>query len=249
MGSTSSHPPDRRAVVDVSGIDWDDDASIRRWAYRVWQHITDHWGNDMTEAPRTVLTDRYTAAVAYATDLHATQTRKGNDIPYAAHLLGVSSLVLEAGGTEDEAIAGLLHDAVEDCGGLPTLAVIRSRFGDRVADIVLACSHTTGEETVEASGYWGRRQAYLDRLEAKDDERAVLVSMADKVHNARAIVTDLQQQGSGVLEKFSGKPGEILTYYVECLRIAEGKNVPPALLWPLYTAVTEIDRYVMGGQA
>ncbi|MDQ1245863.1 MAG: hypothetical protein QG597_230 [Actinomycetota bacterium] len=249
MGSTSSHPPDRRAAVDVSGIDWDDDASIRRWAYQVWQHITDHWGNDMTEALRTVLTDRYTAAVAYATALHATQTRKGNDIPYVAHLLGVSSLVLEAGGSEDEAIAGLLHDAVEDCGGLPTLAVIRSRFGGRVADIVLACSDSTDEDWKETVSYWERKEAYLEHLEATDDARAVLVSIADKVHNARAIVTDLQQQGLTMFKKFKGTAGEILTYYVECLRIAETKNVPPALLWPLYTAVTEIDRYVMGGRA
>ena len=112
MGSTSSHPPDRRVFVDVSGIDWDDDASIRRWAYQVWKHITDEWGNDMIEAPRTVLTDRYTAAVAYATDLHAAQSRKGNDIPYVAHLLGVSSLVLEAGGSEDRSALSGFTDRV-----------------------------------------------------------------------------------------------------------------------------------------
>ena len=249
MGSTDPSSPDRRAFIAVGGIDWDDDASITRWAYRVWQHITDDWGTDMTDAPRTILTEKYTSAIAYATGLHATQTRKGNDIPYVAHLLGVSSLVLEAGGTEDEAIAGLLHDAVEDCGGLPTLAGIRSRFGDRVADIVLACSDSTDEEWKKTVDYWVRKQAYLDHLEATDDERAVLVSIADKVHNARAIVTDLQQQGADMFCKFNGDAGEILTYYVECLRIGETKNVPPTLLWPLYTAVTEIDRYVMGGRA
>jgi hypothetical protein len=95
-----------------------------------------------------VLTARYAHAVEYAGVIHATQTRNGTNIAYISHLLGVSSLVLEAGGNEDEAIAGLLHDAVEDCGGLPRLADVRARFGDRVADIVLACSdsHRRGVE-------------------------------------------------------------------------------------------------------
>ena len=245
MGSKNT--PHQRRYFDVSGIDWGDDASIDRWAQEVWTLVTDEWGNYMTEEPLTVLTERYTHAVAYATDLHADQTRKGNTIPYSAHLLGVSSLVLEAGGTEDEAIAGLLHDAVEDCGGLPTLEAIRSRFGDRVAEIVLACSDSTDEEWKQRVPYWERKQAYLNHLEATTDERAVLVSIADKVHNTCAIVTDLQKKGAKVLKKFNGQRGEILTYYVECLRIGEAKNVPDELLWPLYTAVLEIDRYVMRG--
>jgi (p)ppGpp synthase/HD superfamily hydrolase len=246
MGIQENDQSHSRRSFDVSGIDWDDEASIHQWARNVWTLVTNEWGNHMPETPSTVLTDEYTKAVAYATDLHASQTRKGNTIPYAAHLLGVSSLVLEAGGTQSEAIAGLLHDAVEDCGGLSTLEVIRSRFGDRVAEIVLACSDSTDEDWKRTVGYWERKQAYLDHLESTADERAVLVSMADKVHNARAIVTDLQRSGAGVLDKFNGRPEEILTYYVECLRIAETKSVPDSLLWPLYTAVLEIDEYVMG---
>lgn len=101
-----------------------------------------------------------------------------------------------------------------------------------MADIVLACSDSTDEEWKKTVGYWERKEAYLETLEATDDERAVLVSIADKVHNARAIVTDLQQQGLTMFKKFKGTAGEILTYYVECLRIAETKNVPPALLGP-----------------
>lgn len=202
----------------------------------------------MSKSTATVLTDTYTQAVAYATAIHATQVRKGTTVLYATHLLGVSSLVLEAGGSEDEAIAGLLHDAVEDCGGLPRAADVRARFGDRVADIVLACSDSTDEEWKRTVNYWERKQAYLDHLESTDDERAVLVSIADKVHNARAIVTDLQRHGVGVLDKFTGSPGEILTYYVECLRIAEFKNVPEALLWPLFAAIVELDAFVMGGR-
>jgi hypothetical protein len=92
MGSTDPSSPDRRAFIAVGDIDWDDDASIRRWASRVWQHITDDWGNDMTQAPSTVLTDRYTEAVGYATGLHAKQTRKGNTIAYACHVTGRASL-------------------------------------------------------------------------------------------------------------------------------------------------------------
>jgi (p)ppGpp synthase/HD superfamily hydrolase len=244
MGSKNT--PHQRRYFDVSGIDWDDDASIDRWAQKVWTLVTDEWGNHMTEAPSTILTEKYTQAVAYATELHASQTRKGNTIPYAAHLLGVSSLVLEAGGTEDEAIAGLLHDAVEDCGGMPTYDEIKARFGGRVAEIVLACSDSTDEEWKRTADYWERKQAYLDHLETSTDERAVLVSIADKVHNARAIVTDLQKKGVKVLKKFNGEPSEILIYYVECLRIGEAKNMPGELLWPLRTAVLEIDRFVMG---
>lgn len=231
----------------MSGIDWDDDASIDRWAHEVWLLVTGNGDDDMTDVPSTVLTEKYTAAIAYATALHAGQVRKGTDIAYASHLLGVSSLVLEAGGNEDEAIAGLLHDAVEDCGGMPTYEEIKVRFGPRVGAIVLACSDSTDEEWKRAVGYWERKQKYLDHLEESTDQRAVLVSIADKVHNARAIVTDLQRTGAKVLDKFNGEAGEILTYYVECLRIGQDKQVPEELLWPLHTAVLEIDAFVMGG--
>lgn len=248
MTARSNEPsqPRRRLFFDLQGIDWNDDASIDAWAQKVWEYSTTEWKSPMTASPATVLTDRYTQAIAYATAIHATQLRKGTTVPYVTHLIGVSSLVLEAGGTEDEAIAGLLHDAIEDCGGLPRATDIRARFGDRVTDIVLACSDSTDEEWKRTVDYWERKQAYLDHLESSADERAVLVSIADKVHNARAIVTDLQRDGVGVLGKFTGSAGDLLTYYVECLRIAELRNVPEALLWPLFTAVTELDAFVMG---
>jgi (p)ppGpp synthase/HD superfamily hydrolase len=188
--------------------------------------------------PHVVLTDRYAQAVAYASFIHATDTRKGTNISYMSHLLGVSSLVIEAGGDEDEAITGLLHDAVEDAGGLPRLEDTRARFGDRVADIVLACSDSTDEE---------RKQAYLDHLEATADERAVLVSIADKTHNARAIVTDLERSGYAVMQKFNGTPAEVLRYYNECLRIGISKNVPDTLTIPLGLAVETIRQYVEAG--
>ena len=204
-----------------------------------------------TTIPHVVLTDRYAQAVAYASIIHATDTRKGTNISYMSHLLGVSSLVIEAGGTEDEAIAGLLHDAVEDAGGLPRLEDIRAHFGDRVADIVLACSDSTEEGWKRTVGYWPRKQAYLDHLEATADERAVLVSIADKVHNARAIVTDIKQaelRGERqALSKFNGTADETLRYYAELSRIGARKHVPETLTIPLLMAVEAIREYVGAG--
>ena len=247
MGNVRPPDPRRRLIFDASGIDWSDDGSIDRWAQYVWQQATDEWGKDMNETPSTVLTDNYTEAIAYAARKHGQQPRKGNEIPYMAHLLGVSSLVLEAGGTETEAIAALLHDAVEDQGGMATHAEIAEQFGSRVAEIVLACSDSTDAETKATQDYLERKHLYLMHLEASTDERSVMVSIADKVHNARAIVTDLQVHGYGVLTKFNGTPGEILYYYVECLRIGRLKNVPDELLWPLDNAVRVIAEYVLRG--
>lgn len=167
------------------------------------------------ETPHTFPTERYAQAVAYASILHGAQVRKGTQIAYMSHLLGVSSLVIEAGGDEDLAIAGLLQDAVEDAGGLPRLADVGTRFGDRVADIVLACSDSTNEEWKRSVTYKERKQAYLDHL-AKAPDDVVLVSTADKLHNARAIVTDLKRHGLEVLSKFNGTPDEVIWYYDQC---------------------------------
>ena len=195
------------------------------------------------ETPHTFLTERYAQAVVYASILHGAQVRKGTQIAYMSHLLGVSSLVIEAGGDEDLAIAGLLHDAVEDAGGLPRLADVRTRFGDRVADIVLACSDSTDEKWKQTDTYEERKQKYLDHLaEAPDD--VVLVSTADKLHNARAIVTDLKRSGADVLSKFNGTPEEVLWHYRECLKIAVDREVSDTLTLPLEAAVDVIRSYV-----
>lgn len=141
------------------------------------------------------------AAFDYAAECHAGQFRKGTQIPYLSHLMAVASLVMEAAADgegelpddiEDLVIAGLLHDAVEDCGGVPVLADIRRRFGDRVADIVEHCTDAMPAPG-EAKAPWAeRKQAYLALLEHKDDYRALLVTAADKLHNTRAILTDLR---------------------------------------------------------
>jgi (p)ppGpp synthase/HD superfamily hydrolase len=186
-----------------------------------------------------VLTKRYAAAVAYASIIHAGDVRKGTEISYLCHLLGVSSLVIEAGGDEDQAIAGLLHDAVEDTGGMARADDIRARFGDRVTEIVIACSDSTDEEWKRVTPYGDRKRLYLDRIKTEPMDY-LLVTMADKVHNARAIVTDLHVHGAEVIGKFNGDANQVLDYYQECLAIAKERNVSPALLVPLELAVNEM---------
>ena len=189
--------------------------------------------------PNVVLTKRYAAAVAYASIIHACDVRKGTEISYLCHLLGVSSLVIEAGGDEDQAIAGLLHDAVEDTGGMARADDIRARFGDRVTEIVIACSDSTDEEWKRDTPYSKRKRIYLDRIKTEPMDY-LLVTMADKVHNARAIVTDLHVHGAEVIGKFNGDANQVLDYYQECLAIAKERDVTPALRVPLELAVNEM---------
>ena len=152
------------------------------------------------------LTDRFDRALVYATHVHAGQTRKGTSIPYVSHLLAVSSTVLEYGGDEELAIAGLLHDSVEDQGGKARLDDVRNKFGDRVARVVAACSDsladtTKGEKKADSQK---RKEAYLVHLDTADDD-VLLVSLADKVHNARAILRDLGKRdvGESVWRRFN----------------------------------------------
>jgi (p)ppGpp synthase/HD superfamily hydrolase len=152
---------------------------------------------------------RYVEAFAFAARLHREQRRKGADIPYLSHLMSVSALVIEDGGDEDEAIAGLLHDAVEDQGGPPTLEAIRAQFGDRVARIVDGC---TDSDTVPKPPWRERKERYLDHLRhAEPDVRRV--SSADKLHNARSILTDYRRIGEDVFGRFTAGKDEILWYY------------------------------------
>ena len=152
---------------------------------------------------------RFDDALAYASQLHRWQTRKGSEVPYVSHLLGVASLVIEEGGTEVQAIAALLHDAVEDQGGLLRLVDIRERFGDAVADIVLACT----DSTEEPKPPWRpRKEAYLAHLPAVSPD-ALIVSVADKVHNAHSILMDLRSGGIAMFERFTGGMDGTLWYY------------------------------------
>ena len=155
------------------------------------------------------LTPRFEDALSFATQLHAQQTRKGNQTPYIAHLLSVAALVLEAGADEDVAIAALLHDAVEDQGGLETLAEIRRRYGERVANIVDSCSDAY---TIPKPPWRERKEAYLQHL-SEATPAARLVSLADKLHNSRSILRDLYQDGEQVWNKFKGGKQGTLWYY------------------------------------
>jgi (p)ppGpp synthase/HD superfamily hydrolase len=152
---------------------------------------------------------RYDEALAWASELHRNQKRKGTKIPYVSHLLAVSSLALEAGASEDEAIAALLHDAVEDQGGAPTLALVRERFGDVVAAIVAGCTDTDQDPKPP---WRERKEAYLAHLpEAPASVR--LVSLCDKLHNARSILADLRTHGPSVWDRFTGGKDGSLWYY------------------------------------
>ncbi len=156
-----------------------------------------------------VLTERFEVALAYASAAHRAQVRKGSGIPYVSHLLAVAALVLEAGGDEDQAIAGLLHDAVEDQGGLARLDDIRARFGDRVADIVWACTDSHEQEKID----WRvRKEAYIEGMAAKPAD-ALLVSLADKTHNLSAIARDHAALGDAVWDRFTGGKDGTLWYY------------------------------------
>ena len=142
------------------------------------------------------LTRRFELALQFASGLHHSQCRKGTPVPYISHLMAVSALVLEAGGDEDLAIAALLHDAVEDQGGPPTLQTIRRMFGDRVADVVMECSDTDREP----KPLWReRKEQYLAHLLSASTD-ALLVSIADKLHNARSVSTRARKSSSGITE-------------------------------------------------
>lgn len=157
-----------------------------------------------------MLTQRFDDALAYAHALHRLQTRKGqNATPYIAHLLGVSSLVLEHGGDEDEAIGGLLHDAVEDQGGRETGEEIARRFGAKVADIVWGC---TDAEVVPKPAWEERKQRYLNHL-GRASGSVLLVSSADKLYNARTILSDYREVGDAVFARFTASKDRTLWYY------------------------------------
>jgi len=189
--------------------------------------------------PHVVLTPRYAEAVQYASELHAGQTRKSTNIAYISHLLGVSALVLEAGGDEEMAIAALLHDGPEDQGGRATLDEIRARFGDRVALIVEGCSDSLSEDPEDKAPWKDRKVSYLGHLKDADDD-TLAVSLADKLHNARAIATDLMITGPSTWDRFNASPPEILWYYESILAIGKEREAATFLTVNLADAVSDM---------
>ena len=196
------------------------------------------------QSPR--LTARFNEALVFTAELHARQTRKGLErIPYIAHLLGVASLVIEAGGDEDMAIAALLHDAVEDQGGYETLDLIREKFGKRVAQIVEGCSDAF---TKPKPPWCERKTSYIEHVREESDDEERLVSAADKLHNARSVVTDYRELGDEVFERFQGKKEGTIWYYrslVQAFREARKRRPgSPELEKGTRRLVDELDRVV-----
>jgi (p)ppGpp synthase/HD superfamily hydrolase len=152
---------------------------------------------------------RFQAALSMALEKHQWQKRKGKATPYFAHLMSVCALVLENGGSEDQAIAALLHDAPEDQGGKDTLEEIRAAFGDQVAEIVDGCTDTYLKPKPE---WKSRKESYLAKLPS-EPETTQLVSLSDKVHNARCIRRDLQLHGDKIWNDFNGGKEGTLWYY------------------------------------
>ena len=176
--------------------------------------------------PTAVLGARFSEAVRWAAMLHADQVRKGTRIAYVSHLLGVASLVLEDGGTEEEAIAALLHDAIEDLG--TPQAEIRARFGQPIADIVIACSEPP-ELKRDASTFRERKTRYLAHLEAGVSESALRVTAADKLHNARSILADLRDHGPSIWDKFNAGAEDQMWYYTELVRVLSDAHDGPTV--------------------
>ena len=182
----------------------------------------------------TTLTQRFDEGVRYAHDVHGAQTRKGTDVPYLAHLIGVASIVLDDGGTEEEAIAALLHDAAEDHGGRERLEDIRARFGNDVARIVEDC---TDSFTQSPEPWLERKKKYVQRARTLAGP-SLRVSAADKVHNTYGILRDLRNHGEKVWERYSVSPDDVLAYYQGLVRSYREAGGGPL--------VDELERIVRG---
>jgi HD domain len=191
----------------------------------------------MSDAPP-ALTDRFLSAVALAAEIHGEERRTGTEIPYLAHLLVVCGLALEDGGDEDQAIAAMLHDAVEDGGGQAMLGRIRRGFGPRVAAIVESCSDNV--ESDPAEPWIERKRRYLAHLPRVTDDGVLRVALADKVHNARSIVRDYREEGHTLWERFTPRTAHEQLWYYGGLLAFFGRRRPGPLTEDLRRAVSEL---------
>jgi (p)ppGpp synthase/HD superfamily hydrolase len=197
--------------------------------------------SEQTATPK--LTDQFSKALVYAELKHHTQVRKGGDIPYIGHLLSVAGLVINDGGSEAQAIAALLHDAVEDQGGPPTLQEIKNNFGDDVARIVDQCSDTDEEPKPP---WLERKQRYIDHLAEVGDD-TLLVSVADKLDNARSMLRDYHEHGPKLWERFNRKnPQDHLWYYGGLLGAYRKRGLNSWMVDELERVVGELERQVNG---
>jgi GTP pyrophosphokinase len=191
-------------------------------------------------------TKRYMRALAYATKAHGDQVRKGTDVPYIIHPIAVSTIVFEYGGTEDQAIAALLHDVVEDCGGVARLHEIRDMFGPDVADIVEQCSDSFTESKDGKEEWRTRKERHTEHLMQHMTRSAAVVIAADKLHNLRAIRRDLRIRGAALWDLFQGGQQGTMWYYARMIAVVsyvcaedgcESRNTSVA-----WNIVSELDR-------
>jgi (p)ppGpp synthase/HD superfamily hydrolase len=192
-------------------------------------------------SPPGVLSDRFADALGYAARVHAGQLRRADGQPYIAHLLRVAGLVIQEGGSEDEAIAALLHDAVEDQGGLERLADIRARFGEQVAEIVDACTDSSEERRPP---WRQRKRRYLARL-GSCSPGGLLVSLADKVDNVRTMLREHRIGGEDLWRRSGKRPSDARWYYGELASSFE-QLLPGPLAGELRRVVDELDREIAG---
>ena len=191
-----------------------------------------------------MLTSRFQEALAYAASVHAGDLRKGTSIPYIAHLLSVCSLVLTDGGSEDEAIAGLLHDTLEDHPELVTPADLERRFGTRVRMLVEGCTDTPPGYSGGPKSDWRQRKVdYLAHLHTASPE-GLRVSLADKLDNARAILADYRIHGDALWSRFSAGRDEQLWYYRSLLKSFRAANPPGGMLEQLERCVGDLEELV-----
>ena len=193
----------------------------------------------MVATPHLRLGPRFAEAVAWVTELHADQARKGgSDVPFLSHLFAVTALVLDDGGDEDDAITALCHDAVEDQGGDEALAEIRRRFGDAVADAVALLSDSRGEP----KGPWmERKRLLLAQLGGPDVAEGVLrVAAADKLDNARNLLVQLRAEGPRVWERFRATPDQFLWFHRAVLAVLVDRHPGSANVAELARAVDEL---------
>ena len=193
-----------------------------------------------TTTDNPLLSIRYTAAFQLAFEVHGRQLRKATSIPYISHVMSVSAMVLEAGGDEDCAIAALLHDAVEDADDGPAmLDRIRGQFGPRVAGIVDVCSDTAAIPGQAKEPWRQRKETYIAHL-AQADADGLLVSVCDKLHNARAIVADLREIGPDLWQRFTTKSGADQLWYYQSLSDVFSPRIQPRLAGALRETVVEM---------
>lgn len=201
---------------------------------RTWEQPTSAVG---LAASAVVVGRPFSSAVVYVVDLHATQQRKVFGEPYVAHLLAVASLVLESGGSEEQAIAALLHDAFEDQGGEPTLRQIAERFGPQVARWVRDCS----DHLAQPKPPWPQRKAeHLARLEQAEPEACLIVA-ADVLHNARCLAAALRAHGPSIWVRFSGGRERTLAHYRALAELFARRGIAPLLVPEILETVTRLE--------